>query len=51
MKAAGHSTSPPLTLYANLGAEHIGDIATPSSGAGYYTPWIQYGVGAKYLLP
>ncbi|MFA5808376.1 MAG: YncE family protein [bacterium] len=52
MKAAGHfDVAKPLTLYANLGAEHIGDIATPSSGAGYYTPWIQYGVGAKYLLP
>ena len=37
----------PLTLYANLGAEHIGNIATLSSAPGYYTPWIQYGVGAK----
>ncbi len=52
MKVAGHfDVTKPLTLYANLGAEHIGDIATPSSAPGYYAPWIQYGVGAKYLLP
>ena len=52
MKLAGHfDVAKPLTLYANLGAEHIGNIATPSSAPGYYTPWIQYGVGAKYLLP
>jgi len=49
--AAHYDVTKPLTLYANLGAEHVGDIATPSSAAGYYTPWIQYGVGAKYLLP
>ncbi|MDD5760955.1 MAG: hypothetical protein PHP88_00390 [bacterium] len=52
MKFAGHyDVIKPLTLYANLGAEHVGNIATPSSAPGYYTPWIQYGVGAKYLLP
>jgi hypothetical protein len=52
MKVAGHyDVTKPLTLYANLGAEHIGNIATPSSAPGYYAPWIQYGVGAKYLLP
>ncbi len=52
MKVAGHfDVTKPLTLYANLGAEHIGDIAASSSAPGYYTPWIQYGVGAKYLLP
>jgi len=52
MKVAGHyDVTKPLTLYANLGVEHIGDIGTGSSNPGYYTPWIQYGVGAKYLLP
>jgi len=52
MKVAGHyDVTKPLTLYANLGVEHVGDIATGSGSPGYYTPWIQYGVGAKYLLP
>jgi len=52
MKLAGHfDVAKPLTLYANLGAEHIGDIAAGPRSERYYTPWIQYGVGAKYLLP
>jgi len=52
MKAAAHlDATKALTLYANLGGEHIGDIAASSSSPKYYHPWIQYGVGAKYLLP
>ncbi|MCR4309853.1 MAG: hypothetical protein NUW14_07535, partial [Deltaproteobacteria bacterium] len=52
MKVAGHvDVARPLTLYANLGAEHIGDIAVGPRSERYYTPWIQYGVGAKFLLP
>jgi len=51
VKVAGHyDVSKPLTLYANLGAEHIGNFVN-SDDPEYYTPWIQYGVGAKYLLP
>ncbi|MHB1012920.1 MAG: COG1470 family protein [Desulfobacteria bacterium] len=51
MKVAGHyDVTKPLTLYANLGAEHIGKFEK-SDSPNYYTPWIQYGVGAKYLLP
>ena len=49
--AAHYDVTKPLTIYANLGSEHIGNIATSSSSPGYYHPWIQYGVGAKYLLP
>jgi len=52
MKFAGHyDAAKPLTLYANLGAEHVGDVTASGSSPNYYTPWIQYGVGAKYLLP
>jgi hypothetical protein len=52
MKVAGHfDVAKPLTLYANLGAEHVGNIGAGSKSDQYYTPWIQYGVGAKYLLP
>jgi YVTN family beta-propeller protein len=52
MKLAGHyDAAKPLTLYANLGAEHIGDVTAGSANEHYYSPWIQYGVGAKYLLP
>jgi hypothetical protein len=52
MKAAGHyDVTQPLTLYANLGAEHVGPLAAGPRSDRYYTPWIQYGVGAKYALP
>jgi len=52
MKAAGHlDVSRPLTLYANLGAEHIGPLGVGAKNERYYSPWIQYGVGARYLLP
>ncbi|HEY5461116.1 MAG TPA: PQQ-binding-like beta-propeller repeat protein, partial [Deferrimonas sp.] len=51
MKLAGHlDVAKPLTLYANLGAEQIGEFVSPRN-PNYYTPWIQYGVGAKFLLP
>jgi hypothetical protein len=51
IKLAGHiDVARPLTLYANLGAEQIGKFVSADS-PDYYTPWIQYGVGAKYLLP
>jgi outer membrane protein assembly factor BamB len=51
MKLAGHiDVTKPLALYANLGVEQIGEFVSPRS-PNYYTPWIQYGVGAKYLLP
>jgi hypothetical protein len=51
IKLAGHiDVAGPLTLYANLGAEQIGKFVSPRSPE-YYTPWIQYGVGAKFLLP
>jgi hypothetical protein len=51
IKAAGHlDVSKPLTLYASLGVEQIGPFVSAQSPE-YYTPWIQYGVGAKYLLP
>ena len=51
MKLAGHiDVIKPLTLYANLGAEQIGKFVS-TDNPDYYTPWIQYGVGAKYLLP
>jgi hypothetical protein len=52
LKVAGHyDVTKPLTLYASLGAEHIGNIAASPTSPDYYTPWIQYGLGAKYLLP
>jgi len=51
VKAAGHlDVAKPLALYANLGVEQIGKFVSAGS-PDYYTPWIQYGVGAKYLLP
>jgi len=51
IKAAGHlDVGKQWTLYGNLGLEHVGDF-TSSTDPEYYTPWIQYGVGAKYLLP
>ena len=51
LKVAGHyDVAKPLTLYANLGVEHIGKFVN-SDDPEYYHPWIQYGVGAKYLLP
>lgn len=50
-KIAGHlDVAKPLTLYANLGLEHIGGFVS-TTDPNYYTPWIQYGVGAKFLLP
>ena len=51
LKLAGHlDVARPVTLYANLGAEQIGKLRT-SGDSDYYAPWIQYGVGAKFLLP
>ena len=51
VKVAGHyDVAKPLALYANLGVEHIGKFVN-SDDPEYYHPWIQYGVGAKYLLP
>ena len=50
-KIAGHlDVARPVTLYANLGLEHIGGFVS-TDNPNYYTPWIQYGVGAKFLLP
>ncbi len=52
MKVAAHyDATKVLTLYGNLGAEHIGDVAAPRDGDNYYLPWIQYGVGGAYRLP
>ena len=52
MKAASHlDVTKALTLYANLGAEHVGDLVVTPRSPRYYTPWIQYGVGGKVLLP
>jgi hypothetical protein len=45
-RAAGHyDVSKAATLYANLGAEHVGNVAATRTSPDYYTPWIQYGVG------
>ncbi|MHB1025548.1 MAG: hypothetical protein ACYC24_07540 [Desulfobacteria bacterium] len=50
-KIAGHlDVARPVTLYANLGQEHSGGFVS-TDNPNYYTPWIQYGVGAKFLLP
>jgi OOP family OmpA-OmpF porin len=52
VRAVGHyDVSKAATLYANLGAEHVGDIATTRTNPNYYTPWYQYGVGGAYRLP
>jgi len=51
-RVAGHyDVSKAATLYANLGAEHVGDIAAGRTSPAYYTPWYQYGVGGAYRLP
>ncbi len=39
------------TLYANLGAEHVGNPGYARTNDKYYTPWWQYGVGGAYRLP
>ena len=51
-RLAGHfDVMKAATLYANLGAEHVGDVAATRTSPSYYTPWYQYGVGGAYRLP
>jgi hypothetical protein len=51
VKLATHvDVAKPLALYANLGVEQIGKFVK-STDPQYRVPWIQYGVGARYLLP
>ena len=51
-RAVGHyDVSKAATLYANLGAEQVGDISAARTDPNYYTPWYQYGVGGVYRLP